>query len=114
MGTSCISDLISENLPPPNILSVELPVDDGGHSANRLLKLLQVWGYRYFKISRQSTYAPRCWPGRLNCQDAPPPAAAGHLRGYSTTLSGLLGDAAVDYISGTRWREFTFTDWGEE
>merc|ERR1711971_616487 len=108
MDIMCIADLLSAGMPPPKFLAVEFPADRGFDLSLELLQLLEKWGFEHFKFSRQSMFVPRCWPGRLNCEGAP----SMDLRGHSTSLSGLLGDAAIDYISGPHWRQFS--DWRDE
>jgi len=101
MDKTCISDLVASGAGPPRILSAEFPVDRSPQPASRLFSLLWLWGYRRFKISRQSIYQPRCWPGKLNCEGSKwDPDSVPN----SATLSGLMGDAAVDFRSGQTWR----------
>lgn len=101
MDRTCISDLVASGAEPPRILSAELPVDRYSQPAGNFLSILWLWGYRRFKISRQSIYQPRCWPGKLNCEGSEwKPDSVPN----SATVSGLLGDAAVDFRSGQAWR----------
>eukprot|EP00747_Dinoflagellata_sp_TGD_P105362 gnl/TRDRNA2_/TRDRNA2_169521_c0_seq3.p1 gnl/TRDRNA2_/TRDRNA2_169521_c0~~gnl/TRDRNA2_/TRDRNA2_169521_c0_seq3.p1 ORF type:complete len:290 (-),score=51.94 gnl/TRDRNA2_/TRDRNA2_169521_c0_seq3:76-834(-) len=102
MDIACVADLRSAGFDLPGILSVELPIENGGRDATRLLRLLRRWGYRRCKISRQSTYQSRCWPNRMNCEGAVRMVLP---QGVSMTMSGLMGDAALDYVSGLLWRD---------
>merc|ERR1711879_15157 len=67
---SCIRDLVEMSAPRPRSVSVEVPALEE-KSALYLMRLLQRWGYRRCKLSRQSIYQSRCWPGRMNCEGAP-------------------------------------------
>eukprot|EP00927_Polykrikos_kofoidii_P040237 TRINITY_DN34432_c0_g1_i1.p1 TRINITY_DN34432_c0_g1~~TRINITY_DN34432_c0_g1_i1.p1 ORF type:complete len:494 (-),score=50.14 TRINITY_DN34432_c0_g1_i1:47-1483(-) len=82
----------SAPLRPPRFLSFE--IEDTG-TVGALLDRLHTLGYKSYKVCRQSVYSP----------------GACEIRDSNTKIlgcgSGPFGDAAVDYIGGTRWRDMS-------
>jgi len=111
----CVADVCTAGTIVPRLLVVELPFQLD--PAIQLLGMLQKCGYQRCKLTRQSAYHVRCWPGKRDCLGAlqnddlriarPPgaPESETWTSSDSMTMVGLMGSAAVDFLIGTRWHD---------